>query len=71
MDFDVSVDMSLSMVIRDARDEKHALEIAKALVSRVEASNEEISGSFYGQDLVTSFSLVDLNEEPIIEILED
>ena len=60
-DFDIRVDFTLNAVIRGARDEAHAHSIARELAYRVASANECLSGSDYGQPLVTEFSL---NDEP-------
>lgn len=70
-DYDVTLDLSMVMVIRGAKNKRHAREIAKALADQFAGVSEEIDGSAYGQPLVTAFSIHNLGEEIDVEKLAD
>jgi hypothetical protein len=70
-DFDVSLDMSLNMVVRGARDKEHAREIGEALAERMAAANECLRGDDYGQPLITEFSLNELRDMTDVFELDD
>jgi len=71
-DFTVSVDMTLNLIVRGARDEDHAAEIGRQLAERVREANECLSGSDYGQPLVTEFTVNDDESASVhVTALED
>jgi hypothetical protein len=72
-DFEACIDMSLTMVIRGARCEAHAEQIARKLAEQVAVANEGLRGYYYGTEHVAEFSINNMGTEVPVEIstLED